>query len=311
MKGETMTLSNKQKEIILRNFGKRLYNEVVCCISIYTEKWQLENLALVEKPTRNLLLSCISPKYGSCMLKIVFDDFFDTEIEVLRAFNGRGYCRLYEYSIKDKVCLLEWILPGDDLFYSTMRDERVTFFSDLYCDWYAVPIESANLSIFPTFISLFEDNSDAGSWKNNCEFLHLHIEKAKEIILTLSSAYNPNTLLHGDLAYSNILKNKNGGYTAIDPIGIVGIPAFSITQFMLNEFGNALTFESIENCLNFINLISRKVSIPTEILKKCLYVETVLRLCRLEIAYGKKLKDYGFMIDNVLTAEKIMGDTGD
>jgi streptomycin 6-kinase len=130
--------------------------------------------------------------------------------------------------------------------------------------------------------------------KNNCEFLHLHIEKAKEIILTLSSAYNPNTLLHGDLAYSNILKNKNGGYTAIDPIGIVGIPAFSITQFMLNEFGNALTFEPIENCLNFINLISRKVSIPTEILKKCLYVENCFKAVPLRNCIWEKVERLWF-----------------
>ncbi|MCL1857969.1 MAG: hypothetical protein FWF92_01890 [Oscillospiraceae bacterium] len=68
-------LSNKQKERILEIFGEKRYNEAIRCIDIYTEKWQLDNFELIDVPARNLVLNCISPRYGLCVLKIGFDDF--------------------------------------------------------------------------------------------------------------------------------------------------------------------------------------------------------------------------------------------
>ena len=302
-----MFLSNKQKEIILEIFGEKRYNEAIRCIDIYAEKWQLEKFELIDVPARNLVLNCISPQYGSCVLKIGFDDFdraSEREINVLRTFNNRGYCQLYEYSIADKTFLLERIFPGDDLWYETTRNERGALFSNLYRAWYAVTVELANFTVFPTILSIFE-NKDADIFKNDCDFIVPHIKKSKELILSLNSIY-PDTIIHGDLSFRNILKNRKGEYTAIDPTGFIGVPIHNISQFIISEFGNNISYEPIENLLNFIDLLYEKTDISHEIIKICLYVETVLALCQLEFANGKKLNDYAFMVENTLTAEKLL-----
>ena len=308
-----MFLSNKQKEIVLGIWGKKRYDEAIRCIDLYAEKWQLEKFELIDKNARNLVLMCVSPKHGSCVLKIGFDGNFEKEIEVLRTFNGRGCCRLYEYSIEDKTHLIERILPGDDLEYGTTRDERGGFFCDLYKELYSIPVKSTNSSIFPTVLSLLDDNKKGSLWRKDCEFISPHIERARENILTANAAYNT-TLLHGDLNCCNILKNKNGKYTAIDPIGLIGSPVFNIAEFIMGQWGNVLAAEPIEYLIDFIDLMSAQASVSAEILKKCLYVETVVGLYGLEYKEGQyrsiggSLKGYDYMVDNVLTAEKIMGD---
>jgi len=283
-----MFLSDKQKDIILEVFGKNRCNEAIRCIDFYAEKWQLEKFELIDIPARNLVLTCISPKHGSCVLKIGFDDFdraSEREINVLRAFNNRGYCQLHEYSIKDKTFLLERIFPGDDLFHGTTRNERGALFCDLYRAWYAVTVELTNFPIFPAILSIFE-NKDADIYKNDCDFIVPHIKKSQEIILFLNSIY-PDTIIHGDLSFRNILKNKKGGYTAIDPTGFIGVPIHNISQFIISEFGNNISYEPVENLLNFIGLLSEKTDISDGIIRKCLYVETVLALCQLEFSDGK------------------------
>ena len=297
-------LSDRQKEIILEIWGKKRYDEVIRCIDIYAEKWQLDDFELIDKPARNLVLTCVSPNYGSCVFKVGIDNDFKSEIDVLRAFNGRGYCKLYEFSINDKTFLIERILPGYDLWHETTRDERGAFFCDLYDTWYSFSKKSIDLSIYTAFLNLLEYKC-ADIQQNDYVFLIPHIEKAKEIVLSLNTVY-PDVILHGDLSYSNILKNKNGGYTAIDPTGIVGASVLNISKFIISEFGNNIHYEPIENLLSFIDFISKKVNISDGIIKKCLYVVTVSGLCELELTNGKSFKDYEFMVDNVLMAEKIM-----
>ena len=300
-----MFLSDRQKEIILEIWGKQRYYEAIRCIDIYAEKWQLEDFELIDKPARNLVLTCVSPKYGSCVFKIGIDADLKSEIDVLRLFNGRGYCKLYEYSIKDKTILVERILPGYDLWHETTREERGAFFCDLFSAWYSIPIEKPfDLSVFSTYMSFLEDEN-ADIRKKSNEFPISHITKAKEIILSLKHEYH-DTIFHGDLSFSNILKNTNGGYTAIDPTGIIGSSVLNISQFIRNEFGNNIHYEPIENLLRFIDLISKRINVSDKIIKKCLYVETVTAICQLDFARGKTLNDYNFMVDNVLTAEMII-----
>jgi streptomycin 6-kinase len=299
-----MIFSNKQKEMIIESFGEKLYNKAVRNINIYTEKWQLEQLELVENFACNLLLTCCTEKYGSCVLKISFEDNFDTETEVLRSFDGRGFCRIYEYSNEDEIFLIERISPGNTLFEGTSRDERADFFGDLYSRLYAVPTEPADISIFPSHIYLLEELEN--NILDNPEQFKSHIEKAKEIILSVNSAYSADFLIHGDLHHDNILKNQDGKYTAIDPTGAIGASVFDIAFFILYEFDNDLTSEPIENILNFIYLLAEKIHIPAEILCKCVYVETVMRLPCDDFFEEQDLEDYDLLIKNMVTVEKIL-----
>lgn len=46
----------------------------------------------------------------------------------------------------------------------------------------------------------------------------------------------PETLLHGDLQGSNVLRNSDGVWTAIDPLGLVGEPALEALTMLRDQW---------------------------------------------------------------------------
>ena len=125
-----------------------------------------------------------------------------------------------------------------------------------------------------------------------------------------------NLLLHGDLHHENILKNENGGYTVIDPKGVIGDPVFDLSRFILDEFRDDLTSEPKDVVIDFVQKLGDSVGIPCEILLRCLYIETVIWLFREELANGESLEECQQLITNMKVAhefahsrkEKYMGD---
>ena len=305
-----MIFTEIQKDKIISKWGENIYNRAVGIIDIYTEEWQLEKLKLIEHFSTSILFTCLSEKYGQCVLKIKCDNNYslDSEICVLRSFNGRGYCRVYEFSSDDKICLLERILPGDTLynFNEISQNERINFFGDLYERLYVSATEISDLSMFPSYLNCLEKSEIVVTQRNDCQDIISHIKKAKEIILFVNSIYNRKILIHGDLHHRNILKNQNGGYTAIDPKGVADNPVFDVSKFILYEFGYQLAGKPIEEMLGFINLLSRRLHIPTETLTNCLYVEIAVEVFHRHIAVGKSIGECEGHIENMTVAEKIM-----
>ena len=109
----------------------------------------------------------------------------------------------------------------------------------------------------------------------------------------------------------NILKNENGGYTVIDPKGVIGDPVFDLSRFILDEFRDDLTSEPEEVIIDFVQKLGDSVGISCEVLLCCLYIETVIWLFREELANGESLEEsrqlitnmkvaYGFVLNEVL-----------
>jgi len=46
----------------------------------------------------------------------------------------------------------------------------------------------------------------------------------------------PNLLVHGDLVFNNVLRAEREPWLVIDPIGLVGEPAFDAAQFLTNRW---------------------------------------------------------------------------
>ena len=305
-----MIFSENQQERIIYRFGENIYNRAVSVIDVYKQKWQLEKLELIEHFSSNLLMSCFSEKYGQCVLKIeIFDHIpLEPEIRILRLFDGRGYCRVYEFSLEDRVCLLERILPGDTIYefdHEISQSERINFFCDLYERLYKQPVEMPDSSMFPSHLDRLEEVEAEAVCREDCKDIIHHIKKAKDIILSVSSVYNRKTLIHGDFHHRNMIKNQNGGYTAVDPEGIADDPVFDVSSFILYEFGCQLAGKPIEDFLEFIRLLSQRLDIPVEILIKCLYAELVIGLFR-DVAAGKSTEEWTGSIWNVEVAKKMM-----
>jgi streptomycin 6-kinase len=307
-----MIFSETQKEKVIRKWGENIYHRAIGIIDIYKEKWQLDKLELIEHFSTSLLLVCFAEKYGQCVLKIKCDNnsFLESEIRVLRLFNGRGYCCVYEFSFNDKVCLLERILPGDTLynFNEISQSERINFFCDLYEKLYMPAVEITDLSIVPSYLTCLEESEAETARREDCQDIIRHIKKAKEIILSVNSVYSRKSLIHGDFHHRNILKNQSGGYTAIDPKGLADDPIFDVSKFILYEFGYQLAGKPIEDMLEFIDLLFQRLHIPVEILVKCLYVEITVEVFYRHIATGVSAEQCEGHIWNMTVAEQMMSE---
>ena len=122
------------------------------------------------------------------------------------------------------------------------------------------------------------------------------------MLADICKKYSRNLLLHGDLHHENILKNENGGYTVIDPKGVIGDPVFDLSRFILDEFRDDLTSEPKDVIINFVQKLGDSVGIPCEILLRCLYIETVIWLFREELAEGESLEECEQLITNMKVA---------
>jgi streptomycin 6-kinase len=305
-----MIFSTSQKDKIIRKWNENIYHRAAGIIDIYTEEWQLEKPELIEHFSTSLLFTCLSEKYGQCVLKIKCDNnyFLESEVRVLRLFAGRGYCCVYEFSAEDEICLLERIFPGDTLynFNEISQSERINFFSDLYERLYMPAAEIPDLSMFLSYRNCLEEGEAAAVKRDDCQDIIPYIKKAKEIIFSVNSVYKHKTLIHGDLHHRNILKNQSGGYTAIDPKGIADDPVFDISKFILYEFGYQLAGKPIKDFLKFIGLLSRRLHIPVEILTKCLYVEMAVEIFYRHIATGGSVGECEGNIRNIEVAEEMI-----
>jgi len=67
-----------------------------------------------------------------------------------------------------------------------------------------------------------------------------------------------------------------------------------------------LTSEPIENIISFVSLLAENLSIPTNVLLQCLYIETVIWLCREELAIGQSIENCDGLIRNMIVAERII-----
>ena len=104
---------------------------------------------------------------------------------------------------------------------------------------------------------------------------------------------------------ANILKNEKGGYTVIDPKGVIGDPVFDLSRFILDEFRDDLTSEPKGAVVDFVQKLGDGVGIPCAILLRCLFIETVIWLFREELANGGSLEENRQLVTNMKMAYEL------
>ena len=68
-------------------------------------------------------------------------------------------------------------------------------------------------------------------------------------------------------------------YKLIDPKGVIGDPVFDISRFVLNEFEEEINSELYVKINHIICELERILKISNNILKQCLYIETIMAMC--------------------------------
>lgn len=272
----TQAESNK----IIEHFGQRFYDKVLEDIKIYSEKWKLQILQLVDYYSVNCIFKCYSELLGDVILKIgnPCKEVF-TEYNALCEYNGNRFCNVYDSDIDNGIILEEQIIPGTRLRDEKSFEKRLFIFTKLFNGLHIKPL---NAKIYPTYFEWVSRITEYMSNRDDYKDLYSQMKKAKNICSLLSETYSKKMLLHGDLHHDNILLVSGGEYKIIDPKGVIGDPVFDIPRFILNEIDddNNMTYDYYKkHVLKVIDYFEKSLNIPSEVIKKCLYIETVMANC--------------------------------
>lgn len=230
---------------IINRFGKVFFEKVLGDVRDSADKWALSSFALIPSYSANLVFKCHSESFGNAVLKIspTSSKEFITEFNALKEYDGKSFCKIFDADLKKGVILEERVEPGSTLRSEPYLEKRVSVFSSLYKNMHIAP---ANSEIYPTYLEWIFRITEYMSKLQNYNELYLHMKKAKELCLSVSSIYPKKLLLHGDFHHDNILLHNNGEYKIIDPKGVVGDPVFDVSRFILNEFSDEITSELYE-----------------------------------------------------------------
>lgn len=238
----------------------------------YTEIWRLSALSFMVTDTVNLLFECVSDSYGACVFKLcVPGPEVETEINCLRAYDGKGYVKLWDYSLTDNILLLEQIKPGEQMWKVTDYRERARLVAHTIKNLDFISCERGN---YPTYHLWLTKIHKTLTDMSGTESMLLHLNKAIRVYGELKQEYTENSLLHGDMHQENLLLNSQGGYTIIDPKGVVDAPIMETARFLLNE-----TPCEKEKILEIVAIIAPIINIPAGDILKCVYIDAVLGNC--------------------------------
>ncbi|MBE7000578.1 MAG: hypothetical protein E7428_10385 [Ruminococcaceae bacterium] len=296
-------LTDIQAERFIKKLGTESYNERIGIAEKYKKQWELSEIEFQsEISNNNLIFYAVSKRYGKVILKIRIDNGFDNEILALKLFQGENFCKLYEYSFEDEAYIMERIVPAHTLYESVPRNERIQIATEIFKELHKTDLPDGT---FPTYTGWFEEGKEGTKNRGDCEDMYQYLDRAEQMLADICKKYSRNLLLHGDLHHENILKNEHGGYTVIDPKGVIGDPVFDLSRFILDEFRDDLTSEPKEIIIDFVQKLADGVGIPCEILLRCLFIETVIWLFREELANGESLEESRQLIANMKVAYQL------
>lgn len=307
MECQSSIFTQEQIESIVNRFGNTFYEQMLRHLDDYAEKWSLSSLQLIPSFSANVVFACYSEQVGHAILKIGQpSEMIWTEVSTLRQYKGQRFCKVYEADIDNGVILLERLQPGTTLRDESSLQQRLDVFCSLHSNLHIPAVEAEK---FPTYIGWVERITEYMGQRHDCPELSKHMQRARDICLSIASIYSQNLLLHGDLHHDNMLLGNDGDYVIIDPKGVIGDPVFDIPRFILNEFDEDITSALYEKIDSIIWTLEKKLSIPNEIIRKCLYVETAMGMCWC-VEDEATPEEYAKLVKTTAFAEAVMKGEG-
>jgi len=261
------------RDRIIEHFGVAFFDKIVVDLEKYAVLWCLSDFEQIDYYSVNCLFTCVSAKYGPCILKISPHlKVTMTEYHMLKDYDGNGLCKVYEEDVVNGVLLLERIVPGIQLRDEPDLDTRLDVFCKLFCELHKPPADKVK---YPTYMDWVSRIAAYMRTRTDFKELSEKMTKAEEVCRCLWTKYiriptNPGgeMLLHGDLHHDNILLSEDG-YRIIDPKGVVGDPVFDIPRFILNEDD----LEKGDNFAYIVRTLEEKLDVPEQDIRMLFYVE--------------------------------------
>jgi streptomycin 6-kinase len=190
------------------------------------------------------------------VLKIGFpkDREFQTEINALEVFDGKGINRLLEADREKAVILIERVVPGEPLSALIDDDEATRLIVSAMKKLHRPLPENHN------FITPLEWSNAIPELREKCkgstEPLPAYLVDAAETLFEelIASSADP-VLVHGDLHHDNILHSYTKGWVVIDPKGVAAEPAYEVAAMIRNPY------EKLKSISNLQPLLDRRLTI--------------------------------------------------
>jgi streptomycin 6-kinase len=150
--------------------------------------------------------------------------------EVLKAYAGEGAVRVYESEIG--AVLLQRLEPGEQLVNVVKRgdDEEAT---RILAEVIAKLANHAPPSGCPA-VADWGRGFDRYLQSGNEQIPRALVQEAREMFHELVSSQRGVMLLHGDFQHYNVLFDKDAGWVAIDPKGVVGELEYELGALLRN-----------------------------------------------------------------------------
>ncbi len=154
------------------------------------------------------------------------------EIDALRAYAGEAAVRLLDFDAAAGVMLLERIAPGTMLKDVEDDDEATVIGAGIIVSLLRPPPDG---STFPTLQMQAKALADLrGRYDGGTGPLPQVLVARAESTFS-DDASSEAALLHGDVHHENILLDRERGWLAIDPHGVIGEPAYETGTFLSNH----------------------------------------------------------------------------
>ena len=261
---------------IVKNLGEPATDEFLSKVEARLEKyakhWQLTQLSFMPTYTVNLLFGCESALYGPCVLKMCIPGLeVATEINCLKAYDGQGYVKMWDYNLADDMLLLERVTPGSQMWEVKDYKQRAQLMAQRIKDLPFIRCDQGDYPTYKTWMSgIHKKLTNMGGMDDALFYLN----EALRIYDELKQVYNRGCLLHGDMHQENMLLNHQGGYTIIDPKGVVDDPIMETARFLLNEIPC-----SKEKIYEMVAIMAPIMGVPESDMLKSMYIDAALGNC--------------------------------
>ena len=151
---------------------------------------------------------------------------------VLQAFDGSGTVRVFEYV--DGALLLECLRPGDSLT-GKVHDGRDDEATDVLADVIGRMSPSRAFANIPT-VEDWGRGFERHEARANSGIPKPLFDSSRRVFFELSATQGTRRLLHGDLHHDNILLDRDRGWLAIDPKGVVGESEYEVGAALRNPY---------------------------------------------------------------------------
>jgi streptomycin 6-kinase len=173
---------------------------------------------------------------------------------------------------------MERVVPGNQMWEVKDIHKRARLFAELVK---GLPVPWDGVYPFPTYRTWMEELRCTLIALGGREKALFYLDEALSVYDGLKRKYNRKYLLHGDLHQENMLLNTKGGYTVIDPKGVVDDPVMETARYLMNECES----EKIENpyeaerLIEIIGIISSIIEVPETDIIKSMFIDAALGQC--------------------------------